>query len=330
MKTLFDPAAVLRKAIRKCKKWKFTGSLENISDENLPMELYSFFRWVIQGPNNSFSAEEKSDEVHKRAMSLAQSTVSMCLTERQIKYEKSKTVRLAAEMPQQLAVSVAVHQVVRSKKLICMLHGFGISVDYNRILRVEAQIEASVLKRMAQNDGLYLRPDMVMGRHVFFAIDNVDFSEDIPDGKRTFHGTAMAVYQRIDPDDKLPDLNVDTPYQSRSVRELPDSITSLLECPTPPPRPAGTVYPNFGLFVENEIPIRVRRQDFSWLIGRSLSRSPTDDRDTPVTEAQISTTSTQGSGSGNRPAKSTEVPVWSGFNSLVSDTMPVTRIGTPP
>ena len=41
-------------------------------------------------------------------------------------------------------------------------------------------------------------------------------------------------------------------------------------------------------------------------------------------------TSTQGSGSGNQLAKSTEVPVWSGFNSLVSDTMPVMRIGTPP
>lgn len=28
--------------------------------------------------------------------------------------------------------------------------------------------------------------------------------------------------------------------------------------------------------------------------------------------------------------KSTEVPVWSGFNSLVSDTMPVMQRGTPP
>ena len=75
MKTLFDAAAVLRKAIRKCKKWTFTGSLQNVTDQNLPMELYSFFRWVIQGPNNSFSAEKKWNEVHRRAMSLPQSTV---------------------------------------------------------------------------------------------------------------------------------------------------------------------------------------------------------------------------------------------------------------
>ena len=40
--------------------------------------------------------------------------------------------------------------------------------------------------------------DIVKGRHVFFAIDNVDFAKDTPDGKRTFHGTAMAIYQRAD------------------------------------------------------------------------------------------------------------------------------------
>ena len=68
--------------------------------------------------------------VHKRAMSLAQCTVSMCLYERQIQH-KSETVRSTAYMPQQLAVGLAVHQVARSKQLINMLHGFEMSVDYN-------------------------------------------------------------------------------------------------------------------------------------------------------------------------------------------------------
>lgn len=130
MKTLFDAAAVFRKGIRKCKKWKFTGSLENISDQNLPMELYSFFRWVIQGPSNSLSVEKNSNEVHKCAMSLTQSTVSMCLTEQQVKCKTSKTVRLSAEMHQMLAEGLAVHQTV-SKELISLLHGFGLSVNYN-------------------------------------------------------------------------------------------------------------------------------------------------------------------------------------------------------
>ena len=56
------------------------------------------FRWVIQGPSNSLSVEKKSNEVHKRAMSLTQSTVSDCLTEQQVKCKTSKIVRLSAEM----------------------------------------------------------------------------------------------------------------------------------------------------------------------------------------------------------------------------------------
>ena len=81
-----------------------------------------------------------------------------------------------------------------------MLQGFGLSVEYNRLLRVEAQIEASVLKRMEENGGLFLPPDIVKGRHVFFAIDNIDFTEDTYDGRNTLHGTAMAIYQKCHPD----------------------------------------------------------------------------------------------------------------------------------
>ena len=193
MKTLFDAAAIIRKSITKCRKWKFTGSLENMSDENVPAELFSFYRWIIQGTKHELSAGKKSEEVYNRAMALSQTTVSMCLTERQVKNKKSDVVRSSSEMPLQLAVGIAVHQAVRSKQLITMLHGFGMSVDYNRILRVEAQIEASVLKRMELNDGLYIPPDLDLGRHVFFAVDNVDFAEDTPGGKNTSHGTAMAI-----------------------------------------------------------------------------------------------------------------------------------------
>ena len=63
--------------------------------------------------------------------------------------------------PQQLAVGLAIHQSIRSKEMVNMLHGFGMSVEYNRLLRVESQIEASVLKRgcsfVAQHyqDGTY-------------------------------------------------------------------------------------------------------------------------------------------------------------------------------
>lgn len=79
------------------------------------------------------------------------------------------------------------------------------SVEYNRLLRVKSHIEAHVLQCMEQCGGVYLPPDIVKGRHVFFAINNVDFAEDTYDGKHILHGTAMAIYQRTESDDKQPD-----------------------------------------------------------------------------------------------------------------------------
>ena len=180
-----------------------------LSPDQFPEELHCFFRWVIQGPDTTLSAPEKYSEVHKRMLHLAQSTVSMCMTKRQVKNKKSKTITTTREMPQQLAVSLAIHQAIQSKEIINLLHSFGMVIEYNRLLRVEFQIKKTVLQRIENEGGLYPPPDVVKGRHIFFAVDNVNFAEDTPDGKRTLHGTAMAIYQKIDPDDERPVLKGD-------------------------------------------------------------------------------------------------------------------------
>ena len=172
MKTLFDAASILRKAINRSEKWVFSGSLDTMTHDHCPEELTCFFRWIIQGPNNTLS-DKKYDEVHKRAMQLAQNTIALCLKDRQVDNKKSKAVYCTREMPQHLAVSLAIHQAVRSKELVNLLHGFGMAVEYNRLLRVESQIEKTVLKCIESEGGVFLPPDIVKGRHVYFAIDNI-------------------------------------------------------------------------------------------------------------------------------------------------------------
>ena len=43
MQNLYDAAAFLRKSINNSKKWVFTRSLNNVSNEHLPDEISSFF-----------------------------------------------------------------------------------------------------------------------------------------------------------------------------------------------------------------------------------------------------------------------------------------------
>lgn len=63
-----------------------------------------------------------------------------------------------------------------------------------------------VVQRMERSGGIYVPPDVVPGRHVFFTVDNIDFAKDTPDSKHTLHGTAMAIYQRKDHEDLAPEL----------------------------------------------------------------------------------------------------------------------------
>ena len=99
------------------------------------------------------------------------------------------------EWSQLLAVGIAVHQPTRSRKLVHFLHGFGLSVDYSRILRLETQLANSVIES-TREEGAHLPTNMRKGTFILFAVDNSDFNEDTPDGKCTLHATATAIYQR--------------------------------------------------------------------------------------------------------------------------------------
>lgn len=109
---------------------------------------------------------------------------------------------------------------------------------------------------------------------------------------------------RLDPDQT--DLR-------RSVKDLPPSLTALLECPKPPSKPAVPLHPAFGLFSEEQIPITLSLDDYAWLLARNLTRETGSDE---VQESEV---------------LQNAVPVWSGYNSLVvNDALPVTRVGAPP
>ena len=74
------------------------------------------FQMDCSRPKYNHSVEEKSSEVNKRAVSLAQSTISLTLTERQAKNKKSEVVKATREMSQQLGVGLAIHQDFVAKR----------------------------------------------------------------------------------------------------------------------------------------------------------------------------------------------------------------------
>ena len=65
MKILFDAARFLRRSINNCQNWVFTRSFQDLNSNHLPEELYSFCRWLINGPKTGINDNHKSNEIHK-------------------------------------------------------------------------------------------------------------------------------------------------------------------------------------------------------------------------------------------------------------------------
>ena len=143
----------------------------------------------------------------------------MTISDRQASY-KSAVIRKSREMPNELAIGVAIRQAIRSKKVIDLLHGFGASVEYDRLLRLETQLAMTALERMERNDDVFIPANVVLGRHIFYAVDNIYFAEDIPSGKNSLHGTVMAVHQIHDQKDMLPELELSGQANMKSLKPI--------------------------------------------------------------------------------------------------------------
>jgi len=144
-----------------------------------------------------------------------------CLTDRQ---SRSTVTQHTRNLPLQVAVGLTVHGKTHSKFLVDLVHNLGCSIEYSKVLRTETAMANEVSRQMDSSGGLYVPSDLVCGRFMFCAADNIDFLEDTPDGKSTLHATVMTCYQQCAEDDHSKSLHVAGPALDRSMKMLKLSI----------------------------------------------------------------------------------------------------------
>jgi hypothetical protein len=291
------------------KKWAFRGSLtEEEQGKHVPFTLQMLMKWIIQGTCEG--AQVRSNEIEKASMRLSKNTMYETKSDRQISYRAKDITRgfyhtQLSENEQVIAVAVKVHSYTRSKNLIEYLHRNGHCINYSRLLRIESALAKSVLDRMAAENGVYVPPQLKEGVPVFFAVDNIDFQEDTPDGKRTTHGTVIVVFQ------------TSAEEQHKSNREpchlaSGDSFTSvsadsylrqLRGTFVPPNSPK---YCEFKVNTLQDVALQHSEMDRVWLMHRFIGRS-------------------------NKELEKQPIPLWAGYNSLLStDERLLTTVSTLP
>ena len=230
IQTVYDCAKIVRSHILKSRAspWQFKGSL---ADENVLSVLYNLLKWMLGGSYSELSCEFdhiRTNVLHRLCINIAQTIKYEVKSSRQMLYKpksedhsfRHRSTKL--ENPHVLGVGIKIHSSTRSKHLVNFLHANTVSVDYGRLLRLETQLAEAVIRKMAETNGMYIPADMSKGKTLFFAIDNIDFTEDTLDGRNTLHGTVLEAFQQEGEHETPmhPSLQVEASGVSRSLKNL--------------------------------------------------------------------------------------------------------------
>jgi len=130
--------------------------------------------------------------------------------------------------------------------------------------------------------------------------------------------TAMAIYQRCQPGDKVTNLKLSEPTTYRSLNKVP--CTPLLDCSKPVSQPPTPTNPKF--YVGEDLVDEECLPDAVWLLGRTIAAH----RLVPESFAVGQYTEPAHDKEEDREKSLGSIPPWSGYNSLTSKELPVTRV----
>ena len=228
---MFDVAKSIRKELDGHENWNFTGEFD---DFRHPTQLTMFMRWILLGPNSK-AAIDKESPLNKNVEMVVQMIMQNTVSDRQANYTPSDDLTARGpyskiETPLSVGLAVYVHKQTRSKKLVDFLCDLNLSVSSNKLYRIQQDIATAINEEVKANDGLYMPPSLNADVPKHFAIDNVDFGIDTPDGKKQLHGTAMVVYQEKSATKTVPvKIERTTSFVKKSSRPLYE----VTYCPEP-------------------------------------------------------------------------------------------------
>ena len=300
--TLYHSAKLLRSMVQSVKdNVQVNQTISNDHVENIiPDNLYMFLRWLLEdndGENPMSDQKEKSSrqDIHRLILSIAQDII----------FASNKSVLT----PKHIGIGVTVKHLTGSKEVVKLLNRFGHSISYEEVIKLEKSL---VQETLLDYDGSsHLIPsNIVAGKFIQAAADNLDFNEQTLDGKNTTHATTLVLYQRAE--NRNFGAKVSTKFSKIlkpqvEAKLTPDVINFSKQCRK---LSLPDCFLKEGTSNEKECSSRnvAKCLDMAWVFARIC----------PTKHFQVSL----------EKMETQTVPAWTAFNSLVtSSTTPLTSIG---
>ncbi|KAK5852481.1 hypothetical protein PBY51_023946 [Eleginops maclovinus] len=219
--TLAKAAKILRRHMLD-HKFFFDGTFhEGCFEDAIPPSLLQFVGMIEHG------ADIKSQlrfGASKSDLAIAQFLQYNCYTRHK---EGASTHRHSKdrETPFPIYMGMSIYAKTRKRMVVTMLHEHGLSISYDRVLEISAQLGDATVNRYRE-DGVVFPQVLRRGLFTTTAMDNIDHN---PTATTSFHGTCISAFQHPTKDNqgeyrepvRLGEEKVKT------VPELPDSFTNI-------------------------------------------------------------------------------------------------------
>ena len=111
-----------------------------------------------------------------------------------------------------------------------MLFENGISISYDRVLQISAQLGEAVITQYFE-DGVVCPPSLRKGLFTTSALDNIDHNPTATTATTSFHGTSVSIFQHPNFDnagEERSSLKVQNESKVKKVPELPEAFMLTL------------------------------------------------------------------------------------------------------
>ena len=139
---------LIRNNEKEQKPWKFQGSFEDYQEPDM---LHALIKWIITGPKTTLNSEKRQHYLDRTVNNVTQIISRSIKSDRQIKYSsassKSATFHETKETPFSVGMGLLMYKHTQSKKIIDILSDMKLTINYDKILKIETTLQNTLLKQ---------------------------------------------------------------------------------------------------------------------------------------------------------------------------------------
>lgn len=242
-------ANIIRQDMLRKKCEPFSGSFtEDCQENSVPQSLLMLISMILYGT----SIKDNASYLSQPALSLSQLiTYNSCVRRRQQPSSNTRHFE-QRETPLPLFLGALVHTKTRSKDLVDTLYKLGLSVSYDRVLGLSADLGNSAISHF-ETVGTVCPPTLNIGVFTTSAVDNIDHDPTATSAHGSFHGTGISLFQHPDTENRgTEQTRVSISRSGKKISKLPDSYTlvpaaSVAKDEPPVPEVCGLKQPSCSL-----------------------------------------------------------------------------------